>query len=720
MSRVFLAEETRFRRRVVIKVLLPELAAALSAERFELEIQMSARLQHPNIVPLLTAGDAGDLLYYTMPFVEGETLRERIVRETRLPVAEALRIATEVVDALSCAHRMGVIHRDIKPENILLSAGHAMVVDFGIAKAISSSTTRAEQPDDAGLTQLGTSLGTPSYMSPEQAAGESDLDGRTDIYSMGCVLYEMLTGRQPFTGPTAAAIIAKRFMETPAPVRSIDPLLSLLVETAVTRAMGRDPADRFATADEALRALAAAAVRSDTHVAVPEAPSIAVLPFTNVGSGSEDEYFADGMTEEVINALAHLSEIRVAARTSSFVFKGQRVDLRTIADQLHVKTILEGSVRRAGNRVRISVQLIGAADGLHLWSERYDGDLADVFALQDDIAQAIAVALKARLGGPSSPAGLPSVARERPPLKPEAYDVLLRGRFLFEQHNGVDALACFERAAELDSESAQPLAWIAIANILAANVNQGSALVNYPRARGAADQAIARDPHLFEARMARFFVALWFDWDRPLAERLLGELRVDSPGVPTTHEGAGWFYVTSRRFDEAVESAARSYAMDPLSDFMLYNACLTFVLAGAHDRAIDEATRGLVRSPGNASTLQVLGLALFAAGRLAEALSIVDRSRSLGHPRRSQGLRAGILASMGDLTGARAELAALETPEANGGTAYELAFGYHLVGDDDTAFRWLERSKLRARAREVAHARENARAKALTLSRMTK
>ena len=691
MSRVFLAEEVRLRRRVVIKVLSEELAATLSTERFEREIQMAARLQHPNIVPLLTAGDIDDLLYYTMPFVEGESLRERITRETRLSVPDALRIASEVMDALACAHRLGVVHRDIKPENILLSAGHAMVADFGIAKAISSSKTSTGNPDDAGLTQLGMSLGTPAYMSPEQAAGESDLDGRSDIYSTGCVLYEMLTGRQPFTGPSAAAIIAKRFMETPARVRASNPSISVVVDDAVMRAMAREPGDRFATAEEAHRALidAAAAGSGEQHVA-SETPSIAVLPFTNVGSGSDDEYFADGMTEEVINALAHLSEIRVAARTSSFVFKGQRVDLRAIAEQLHVKTILEGSVRRAGNRVRISVQLISAQDGLHLWSERYDGELADVFSLQDDIAQSIAVALRQRLGSVSSDAASSVAMRERAPMKPEAYDIFLRGRFLFEQHNAIDALASFEQASALDPQSGQALAWLAFANILAANMNQGSALLNYPRARAAADRALELDPRLAEARIARAFVASWFDWDRVLSERIQRELLIDAAGVPTTHELAGWNAVTGGRFAEAIAEAAQAYAIDPLSDFMLYNTSLTFVLAGAHERAIEEATRGLARSPGNTSTLQVLGLALFAAGRLAEALAVVERSRSLGQPRQLQALYACILASTGELARARAELVELETPHINGGAAYELACGHHLAGDDDAAFRWLE------------------------------
>ena len=317
MSHVFLATERRFGRSVVVKVLPPDVTGSLSAERFEREMQVAARLQHPHIVPLLAAGEGNGLVYYTMPYIEGDTLREKLVREGRLNASEALRIARDVADALACAHRAGVVHRDIKPENIFLSGGHALVGAFGLAKAISASTTRTAGAD-AGLTQVGMSLGTPAYMSPEQGAGESELDGRTDIYSLGCVLYEMLAGRQPFTGPTAAAVIAKRFMETPTMLREIDGTIPAELETIVTRSMAREPTDRYATAEIVHAALAA--VGSARTSPRDDTPSVAVLPFTNLSGSTDDEYFADGMTEEVINALSHLPDVRVAARTSSFVF----------------------------------------------------------------------------------------------------------------------------------------------------------------------------------------------------------------------------------------------------------------------------------------------------------------------------------------------------------------------------------------------------------------
>ena len=703
MSRVFLAEELRFGRKVVIKVLPPDVSGAISAERFEREIRLVARLQHPHILPLLTAGDAQGSLYYTMPFVQGESLRERIVREGRLPIEAAFRITSEVADALACAHSEGVIHRDIKPENVLLSGGHAVVADFGIAKAISVSKTAVTgNRNDSGLTQLGTSLGTPAYMSPEQAAGEEHLDGRSDIYSLGCVLYEMLAGRQPFTGPSAAAVIAKRFTETPAPLRTIDGAIPAEAERIVLRAMGREPSERFATAGEMVQSLAAAfAARSGPHNAGgDDKPSVAVLPFTNLSSNADDEYFSDGMTDEVINALAHVRGIRVAARTSAFVFKGQRVDLRNIAQQLCVQTILEGSVRRAGSRVRISVQLVSAADGLHLWSERYDRELADVFALQDEIAQAISRALEETLGGGAAAEKRGEAVleqpqrRARPPVNPAAYDMYLRGRFLFEQHSAIEAIACCERAVAIDPNFALAHTVYAWANVLAANVNMLPALTAYPRARSAASRALALEPDLPEALLAHGFVAWWFDWDMSRAQILARKIVALAPGLANAHELLAWTLLSAERFEEAVEAIERAYAIDPLSDFMLCNVGLTLHVAGRPMRAIDLLRPALVRSPGDARLYLELGTALFDAGQLAEARTTLERAREVA-PATSilGGSLVGVLAAFGDTQAARHRLHELEEQaESNNGSAFEVACGYHSLGDDDIAHKWLERA----------------------------
>ncbi|HTK54593.1 MAG TPA: serine/threonine-protein kinase, partial [Gemmatimonadaceae bacterium] len=361
MAAVYLAHDIRHARDVALKVLLPEVADSVGPDRFLREIRLAARLSHPHILPLFDSGEANGLLFYVMPNVEGASLRERLDRDGRLPVDDALRLIRELADALDYAHRHDVVHRDMKPENVMLHEGHALVADFGIGKALSEA-------DDRLFTQMGVSVGTPAYMSPEQAAGDA-IDGRTDIYSLGCVLYELLTGEPPFTGATAQAVIAKRFAQTPADVSALREGVPRSVGAIVARMLARAPQDRFATGGQILAALSQnEPSRPFDH---PE-KSIAVLPFANMSTDPENEFFAEGITEEILNALAHIADLRVAGRTSSFSFKGKNADLRTIGAQLGVRTVLEGSVRRAGKRVRISAQLINVADGYNLWSERYD------------------------------------------------------------------------------------------------------------------------------------------------------------------------------------------------------------------------------------------------------------------------------------------------------------------------------------------------------------
>jgi len=385
---VFLGRDPKHERLVAIKVLRPELAMALGAERFLREIKVTARLNHPHILPLLDSGEAGGFLYYAMPYVEGESLRDRLVQEHQLPVEEALLIAREVADALEYAHQHGVVHRDVKPENILLSAGHAVVADFGIARAIQAA-------GDQTVTQTGILLGTPAYMSPEQVAGESELDGRSDIYSLGCVLYEMWAGAPPFAGSSAQAVMAMRLTQRPSAVSSVRDAIPLWGSRAVARALALDPADRYTTAAQFAAALIAPEPGSPAPRDASIEKSIAVLPFTNMSSDAEIEYFGDGIAEEIINALAQLPGLRVAGRSSAFSFKGKHEDLRVIGDKLSVATVLEGSVRKAGAQLRITAQLINVADGYHLWSERFDREAADVFAIQEEIARTIVGTLRA-------------------------------------------------------------------------------------------------------------------------------------------------------------------------------------------------------------------------------------------------------------------------------------------------------------------------------------
>jgi len=393
MAIVFLAQDQKHHRKVAIKVLKPELAAALGRDRFLREIETAAGLNHPHILPLHDSGEADGFLYYVIPYVEGESLRDRLDRERQLPLDDALQIAREIAGALSYAHTHNILHRDIKPGNILLSTGHALVTDFGIARAITAT-------DGGQLTEVGTLVGTPAYMSPEQIDASQYIDGRADVYSLGCVLFEMLVGEPPFRGSSLTAVIVNRLSSPVPSPRAFRQLVPEAVDAAVRKAMANLPADRFATAAEFAEALDTSRASEPVPVAIPDR-SIAVLPFKNQSSDPETEYFSDGIAEEIINALAQLPGLQVAGRTSSFAFKGKSADIAEVGAKLKVATVLDGSVRKAGNRVRITAQLVSVSDGYHLWSERYDSELDDVFAIQDHIARAIAQRFEVMLASPT-------------------------------------------------------------------------------------------------------------------------------------------------------------------------------------------------------------------------------------------------------------------------------------------------------------------------------
>ena len=418
MATVYLAQDVRHHRPVAVKVLHPQLAVSLGSDRFLREIQIAARLQHPHIVPLYDSGQAEELLYYVMPYVEGESLRQRLAREPRLPVEDAIQIARAVAAALDYAHRNHVVHRDIKPENVMLHQGEAVVTDFGIAKAVTAAADN--------LTQTGTAVGTPAYMSPEQAAGEAELDGRSDVYSLGAMLYEMLAGTAPFTGVTAQAIIAKLFTEPVPSLREHREDVAEWLDQAVRKALAKAPTDRFAPAAQFAQALAwpsGGSTPPGTPAGVSAPKSIAVLPFVNMSADPENEYFTDGIAEEIINALTKIQALRVAARTSSFAFKGKNEDIGEIGRKLKVATVLEGSVRKAGTRLRVTAQLVNVADGYHLWSERYDRQLEDVFVIQDEISENIVRALRVVLSEEEKRA-----IEKAPTENVQAYDYYLRGR----------------------------------------------------------------------------------------------------------------------------------------------------------------------------------------------------------------------------------------------------------------------------------------------------
>jgi eukaryotic-like serine/threonine-protein kinase len=578
MSTVYLAQDLKHRRLVAIKVLRPELGAALGADRFLSEIATTAKLNHPHILALYDSGEASNdgsdrrtFLYYVMPFIEGESLRDRLRRERALGVDEAVRIATQVADALAYAHAHAVIHRDIKPGNILLRPGHAMVADFGIARAV--TVAEADR-----ITRSGLSLGTPAYMSPEQSSGEREVDGRSDLYALGCTLYEMLTGEAPFTGPTVDSILVQRFLRPPPRVSARLPHISRHLDAAVFRAMAREPEERFERVELFAAALAA------THAAPfgPRERSIAVLPFANVSGDPGNEYFSDGMSEEIINALTRLPHLRVAARTSCFAFKARNVDLREVGERLNVSTVLEGSVRKVGSRIRILAQLNDVAGGHHLWSERYDRELTDIFAIQDEIATAIADKLTVAL----------HVGEElvrAPTDNLQAYDLFLKGRTLVRQRGPglLRATECFERAIYLDTGFAPAYAELAEALSLVALYGMGHPAALGDRAAAATARAIALNPKLVAAQVTLGLVSLMRDFDR---------------------EGACAAWARALELDPANQEARTARA--------LFELCY---IRGQHGRAIEELRAIAEGDPLNARLRAQLSIALAFDGQAAAA-----------------------------------------------------------------------------------------------------
>jgi len=452
MATVYLAQDLKHGRPVALKVLLPELAATIGGERFLQEIRLTANLQHPHILPLYDSGEADRLLFYVMPNIEGESLRDRLKRETQLPVEAALRIAEQAASALDFAHRHDVIHRDIKPENILLHEGEAMVADFGIALAVKAAGGER-------LTETGLSIGTPEYMSPEQVAGERNLDARSDIYSLACVLFEMLAGQPPFTAATAQAVLARHVTDPAPAITTVRPSVPAPVAAAIAKALGKAPADRFSSASTFAEALRAEGLETDL-----DRKSIVVLPFENLSPDPDNAFFADGLTEEIIADLSKVQALHVISRTSAFAFKGTTKTVPAIAQELSVRYALEGSVRKAGNSLRITAQLIDAETDAHLWAEKYAGTMDDVFDVQESVSRSIVQALQVRLR-PSEDEGL----SDRPLSDVRAYECYLRARQEFntwtaEGHRS--AVALLQEGLTLAGDNPLLLATLAYFSVL--------------------------------------------------------------------------------------------------------------------------------------------------------------------------------------------------------------------------------------------------------------
>jgi TolB-like protein len=622
MSRVFVATETALARQVVVKVLPPDLAAGLNVERFQREVQLAAKLQHPHIVPVLSAGAAEGLLYYTMPLIEGESLHAKLAHEGELPITETVRLLRDVADALAYAHTHGVAHRDIKPANVLISNHHAVVTDFGVAKALSEST------GNSTLTSAGVALGTPAYMAPEQAAADPHTDHRCDIYGVGALGYEMLTGRPPFTGPTPQHVLAAQVTETPEPVTKRRAAVPPALTALVMRCLEKSPADRWQTAEDLLHHLEAMATPSGgltptvagTAARAPRSawsvwgrwpvyagiaalgllggfaalarsrarsgpshpaqrPMLVVLPFENLGR-AEDEYFADGMTEEVTARLAGLHGLGVIGRTSAIQYKKTTKTIPQIGQELGVDYILEGSVRwdkapHGASRVRVTPQLVRVSDASHVWANVYDAVLADVFDVQSKIATQVADTLDVTLLAPERQA-----LAVRPTANLEAYDYYLRGTDYslreFRREDAELAVQMYDRAVQLDPAFA--LAYDALARAqldLSWIHGETSAMA---KAKAALARAQQLGPELAETHLALGYYYYYGSREYGHALEQFEQVRQRKPNDPDVISAMGYIRRRQGQWEQSLTDLNRASDLDPRNHELFYNLSLTYGL----------------------------------------------------------------------------------------------------------------------------------------------
>ncbi len=697
MGVVYKAEDTRLGRQVALKFLPEKLAQDQQAlERFQREARAASALNHPNICTIYDIGEHDNREFIAMESLEGQTLRHH-VQSKSLETDELLDLGIQIADALDVAHSKGIVHRDIKPANIFVTErGQAKILDFGLAK---SMTPAAADSDGAtqDLTQSGTLIGTVDYMSPEQATGKP-LDHRTDLFSFGVVLYEMTTGRHPFSGNSATDTLNSIINKHPDPVSRHVRDSSDQIGRIVDKLLAKSPDERYQTAKglnadlhRLRRELDSGGVASVSVAETEGQPSIAVMPFANMSADPEQEYFCDGMAEEIINALTQVPDLRVVARTSAFSFKGQNVDMREIGRKLDVGVILEGSVRKAGNRVRITAQMINVSDGYHLWSERYDRTMDDVFAIQDEIANKIVEKLQVALAS-----GPGQTLVEKPTDNTEAFDLYLKGRFFLEQkgkriHTGLEYV---QKALALDPEFALAHTGLADGYSNLAFYHFLPPREGFPKAREAAKDALALNENLADAHMSLAVVSLFNDWDWPAADSGFRRALELSPNHARGHSYYSWYFALLGQFEEALAQARRGVELDPLS--MEANHALNIMLyeARRHQESIEHCQKTIELNPAFGEAHRMMGNNYLCLERWEEAIRCYEQALGI-YPDDAWSLctLAWTYARCDRAPEARRLLARLEERSRQDWVPPLVFFIIrHGLGETEAAFEWLERS----------------------------